>query len=120
MVNEAEVAKIELERYKFHWERFNNHHKSRNLCIKQLAKLKEPKGVIEVLHIEKKYPSSELEFFERAAKAIIDCRKVLQWTYCMLFMEHDTIKEHEKGLLNFQLEELETACERAHKFFESD
>lgn len=85
-----------------------------------MSKLKEPKGVIEVLHNEKKYPSSELEFFERAAKAIIDCRRVLSWTYSMLYFENDQIKGHEKELLKYQLEELEGACERAHKFFESD
>ena len=87
MVDEAEKAKIEIERYQYHWERFNNHAKSRALCIKQLLHLKAPKGVIELLHNDKNYPSSELAFFEEAANNIIKCRQVLSWTYAMMFFE---------------------------------
>ena len=70
-MKDQEYAKYELERYKFSYDRYRNHEKSRNICIKFIPKLKKK---LNQLHVEKNYPARELEFMEEAAQSIIQSR----------------------------------------------
>ena len=56
-----------MQRYIFHYERFNNHDKSGLLVKKQMIKIKKS---AQLLHEVKNYPNSELTFFEDCAKEI--------------------------------------------------
>ena len=51
----------ELHRYTWHYERYNNHAKSREIALKQRPKIKEN---AKLLNEVKHYPSKELEFFD--------------------------------------------------------
>jgi len=63
-----EDSKNEIQKYVFHYERFRNHSKSRDICIKQIENiLKNMKLLNEV----KNYPAAELNFFEESARCII-------------------------------------------------
>ena len=104
----------------FHYERHRNHSKSRQTAMKQIAKLQESKAL---LHNEKNYPVSELEFFDETAKCIIQCRQVLKWTYVVGYFMEGKDAQFNKGevtLFKYQQTMLEEACEIAHKFMESD
>lgn len=93
-----------------------NHSKSREICKKQLARIKD---VVEQLHEVKQYPMSELYFLEECVNEIMACRQVLKYTYVIDYYARD-LKEHERSLFNFQQGELETSCEKTHQLLESD
>jgi ariadne-1 len=110
-------SKDELNRYMFHYERYRNHQKSRDLCIKQKDKIAKN---ITLLHDIKSYPSSELQFLEEAANIVIKCRQVLSYTYIVDFYSENTMNKNDFQLLKFQQSALEEACETTHKVLELD
>ena len=117
-INDQEYAKFELERYKFSYDRYRNHDKSRNICIKFIPKLMEN---LDRFHIEKNYPARELQFMEEAAQSIIKSRQTLKWAFVALYVldkPGGTRKDLE--LFKYQLEWLERECERTHGFLETD
>ena len=57
----------ELERYVHHFERYNNHSKSRDIVKKTILKIREE---VKLLHEVKNYPQAELKFFEECAGKI--------------------------------------------------
>lgn len=74
-----EVAKYELNRYIFYFERYNNHFRSEKLAreLRPVVTLK-----VKQLHELKHYPQIELEFLFNGVESIIKCRQVLKYTYC--------------------------------------
>ena len=70
----------------FNFERYQNHSNARDTAKKQIKKLQEK---VKKLHLAKKYPVSELEFFEECAKEVIACRQVLKWTYVTDYYARD-------------------------------
>jgi len=105
--------KNELEKYIFYFERFNNHHNSLK-SAKLLAPTIEQN--ILNLHKQKQYPIQELDFLREGLATVIECRRVLKWTYASGYYTKD-IKE--KNLLEFCQENLEKNCERLHELVES-
>lgn len=87
-------AKNELQRYMFHFERYNNHGKSMKTCIKHMDKIKD---TMKLLHELKNYPNSELEFFQEAANAIVKCRNVLKYTYVTGYFMESKGTTYDKG-----------------------
>jgi len=79
----------EILRYRFYFERYTNHQKSKEICQKQIAEIKKKmKNLSEV----KKYPSAELEFLQETADEIILCRQLLKWTYCVSFFSEKDVE----------------------------
>ena len=113
---EQENAKSELARYMYNYERWQNHSKSRDICIQQRKGIEEK---VRALHEIKQYPMSELQFFEDCASRIIECRQVLKWTYVIDFYARH-LPENDKQLFSFQQADLENACEKTHQLLESD
>ena len=66
-----EVAKYELNRYIFYFERYNNHFRSEKLAreLRPVVELK-----VKQLHELKHYPQIELEFLFTGVEEIIKCR----------------------------------------------
>ena len=71
-------AKHDLDRYMHFFERFNNHNRSRKFADKTMQDIQVKR---EVLHEVKGYRIEETDFMVKAAKCIIDSRRVLEWTY---------------------------------------
>lgn len=110
-------SKAELQMYMFHYERYRNHQKSRDLVTKQMVKIQQN---VNLLHQVKQYPSSELQFFEACANEVIKCRQILSWTYVVGYYEEKNMTKAEGNLFKFQQTALEEACEMTHKLLESD
>jgi len=117
--NDAAQARSEMQRYIFHYERYNNHGKSAKLCSKQIEKIRDQ---MQQLHEIKQYPQDELKFFEETSDIVIKCRNILRWSYvCVFFMAAKTQQEKaEKELFEYQQTTLEEACERTHQMLECD
>ena len=79
---------MELQRYMFQYERYANHEKSGKLAQK-LKPILESK-IID-LHEIKNYPPKELEFLRIACSTVIECRRVLKWTYAFSYYEIPTL-----------------------------
>jgi len=71
-------AKHDLDRYMHFFERFNNHNRSRKFADKTMQEIQVKR---ELLHEVKGYRIEETDFMVKAAKCIIDSRRVLEWTY---------------------------------------
>lgn len=65
---EIKETKKNIKRYTFHYERFQNHSKSRDICKKKIPKHLE---TIKLLHEIKKYPEGELKFYKECSDQII-------------------------------------------------
>ena len=110
----AQLAKTELAKYTFYFERFNNHDRAMKLAIKQLGQVE---GKVSDLHTRKGYPFTELEFLKTCAESMVGLRRVLKNTYAYAFYLED---KKEKDLFEFQQGRLEENCDRLHQLLEKD
>ena len=63
-------AKNELEKYVWHYERYQNHLNANKHALKSVPKFEE---IIDRLNSEKGYPISELEFLKEGLSEVIKC-----------------------------------------------
>ena len=112
-VKERENAKIELQRYIFYFERFDNHNKAEKLA-RELRPVINNK--IKMLHDLKQYPVKELEFLRYAIDETVKCRQVLKYTYCFGYLA--IMNSQQRNLFEHQQNLLEEACELAHEQIE--
>ena len=71
-------AKNELEKYVWHYERYQNHLNANKHALKSVPKFEE---IIDRLNSEKGYPISELEFLKEGLSEVIKCWTILANTY---------------------------------------
>uniref|UniRef100_A0A453RPN7 Ariadne domain-containing protein n=1 Tax=Aegilops tauschii subsp. strangulata TaxID=200361 RepID=A0A453RPN7_AEGTS len=110
-----ERAKHSLERYMHYYERWASNQTSRQKAIadlqkaekEQLAKLTEIYGI----------PETQLKFIIEAWSQIIECRRVLQWTYAYGYYLEDKVKS---GFFEYLQGEAESGLERLHQCAEKD
>ena len=76
-------------RYTFHYERWHNHQRSLDICLKQKEGISQK---VQILHDVKNNPSLDLEFFEQCADQVIQCRYVLKWSYVVGFFANEYLK----------------------------
>ncbi|KNA22964.1 hypothetical protein SOVF_029080 [Spinacia oleracea] len=112
-----EMAKNSLERYTHYYERWASNQTSRQKSIADLHQM-------QTVHLEKlsdklKEPESQLKFIIEAWQQIIECRRVLKWTYAYGYYlpEHETAK---KQLFEYSQGEAEAALERLHQCAEKE
>ena len=99
----SEDAKNELERYEFHWTRFDSHMKSSAHAVKQ--KETTPDRMHE-LSQKFQWRLSEANFLMEAVEEAIRCWNVLAWTYPIAYyfdssQNLDLFKEQQGTLENF-------------------
>lgn len=112
-----EMAKNSLERYTHYYERWASNQTSRQKAIADLHQM-------QTVHLEKlsdklKEPESQLKFVLEAWQQIIECRRVLKWTYAYGFYlpEHEQAK---KQLFEYLQGEAEAGLERLHQCAEKE
>ncbi|KAM7278254.1 hypothetical protein ACFE04_005388 [Oxalis oulophora] len=112
-----EMAKNSLERYTHYYERWATNQSSRQ---KALADLQEMQHVyLEKLSDIQCQPESQLKFIIEAWLQIVECRRVLKWTYAYGFYLPD--HEHAKRQFFEYLQgEAESGLERLHQCAEKD
>ncbi|XP_027353690.1 probable E3 ubiquitin-protein ligase ARI7 isoform X2 [Abrus precatorius] len=112
-----EMAKNSLERYTHYYERWASNQSSRQKALADLHQM-------QTVHIEKLsdvqcQPESQLKFITEAWLQIIECRRVLKWTYAYGYYlpEHEHAK---KQFFEYLQGEAESGLERLHQCAEKE
>ncbi|KAG5242104.1 E3 ubiquitin-protein ligase [Salix suchowensis] len=112
-----EMAKNSLERYTHYYERWASNQSSRQKALADLHQM-------QTVHLEKLSdihctPESQLKFITEAWLQIVECRRVLKWTYAYGFYLH----EHEQAkrqFFEYLQGEAESGLERLHQSAEKE
>ncbi|GMH18194.1 hypothetical protein Nepgr_020035 [Nepenthes gracilis] len=112
-----EMAKNSLERYTHYYERWASNQSSRQKALSDLLQM-------QTVHLEKlsekqKEPESQLKFIIEAWQQIVECRRVLKWTYAYGYYlpEHEHAK---RQLFEYLQGEAEAGLERLHQCAEKE
>ncbi|XP_014521929.1 probable E3 ubiquitin-protein ligase ARI7 [Vigna radiata var. radiata] len=112
-----EMAKNSLERYTHYYERWASNQSSRQKALADLHQM-------QTVHIEKLsdtqcQPESQLKFITEAWLQIVECRRVLKWTYAYGYYlpEHEHAK---KQFFEYLQGEAESGLERLHQCAEKE
>ncbi|CAA2957497.1 probable E3 ubiquitin- ligase ARI8 [Olea europaea subsp. europaea] len=112
-----EMAKNSLERYTHYYERWASNQLSRQ---KALADLQQMQSVhLEKLSEVQSQPESQMKFIIEAWQQIVECRRVLKWTYAYGYYlpEYEPTK---KQFFEYMQGEAETGLERLHQCAEKE
>ncbi|KAL2512459.1 putative E3 ubiquitin-protein ligase ARI7 [Abeliophyllum distichum] len=112
-----EMAKNSLERYTHYYERWATNQSSRQRALENLHQM-------QTVHLEKLsdkqcQPESQLKFIIEAWLQIVECRRVLKWTYAYGYYlpEHEHAK---KQFFEYLQGEAESGLERLHQCAEKE
>ncbi|CAI9090817.1 OLC1v1025675C3 [Oldenlandia corymbosa var. corymbosa] len=112
-----EMAKNSLERYTHYYERWATNQSSRQKALADLSQM-------QAVHLEKlsniqSQPESQLKFVIEAWLQIVECRRVLKWTYAYGFYlpEHEHAK---RQFFEYLQGEAESGLERLHQCAEKE
>ncbi|KAI3473035.1 hypothetical protein Pfo_029464 [Paulownia fortunei] len=112
-----EMAKNSLERYTHYYERWASNQASRQKSLADLHQMQS-------LHLEKlsevqSQPESQLKFIIEAWQQIVECRRVLKWTYAYGYYLPE-IEQTKKLFFEYLQGEAEAGLERLHQCVEKD
>ncbi|PWZ38753.1 putative E3 ubiquitin-protein ligase ARI8 [Zea mays] len=112
-----EMAKNSLERYTHYYERWAANQSSRQKALGDLQSLQNDK--LERLSDIQSQPESQLKFIVEAWLQIVECRRVLKWTYAYGFYlpEHEHAK---RQFFEYLQGEAESGLERLHQCAEKE
>ncbi|GAB4818029.1 hypothetical protein N2152v2_005075 [Parachlorella kessleri] len=74
-------ARQSLERYMHYWQRWAENDKARKQALKQMDKFNSEK--METLSERTATPTSQLKFVLDGWMQVVDCRRILKWTYAL-------------------------------------
>ncbi|KAJ4840373.1 putative E3 ubiquitin-protein ligase ari7 [Turnera subulata] len=112
-----EMAKNSLEKYTHYYERWASNQSSRQKALSDLHQM-------QTVHLEKLSdihctPESQLKFITEAWLQIVECRRVLKWTYAYGYYlpEHEQAK---RQFFEYLQGEAESGLERLHQCAEKE
>ncbi|XP_044499613.1 probable E3 ubiquitin-protein ligase ARI7 [Mangifera indica] len=112
-----EMAKNSLEKYTHYYERWASNQSSRQKALADLHQM-------QTVHLEKLSdtqctPESQLKFISEAWLQIVECRRVLKWTYAYGYYlpEHEHAK---RQFFEYLQGEAESGLERLHQCAEKE
>ncbi|RXH78896.1 hypothetical protein DVH24_006966 [Malus domestica] len=112
-----EMAKNSLERYTHYYERWASNQQSRQKALADLHQMR-------TVHMEKlsdiqREPESQLKFLTDAWLQIVECRRVLKWTYAYGYYlpDHEQAK---RQFFEYLQGEAESGLERLHQCAEKE
>ncbi|XP_074316175.1 putative E3 ubiquitin-protein ligase ARI10 [Silene latifolia] len=108
---QRERARLSIERYAHYYERWDSNSKSRDRALADLAEIKSDK--IQFLSDNLGIPVSQLEFILEAWEKIVECRRILKWTYAYGFFSLEN-EDKKRELFEYLQGEAERALERLH------
>ncbi|KAI8537597.1 hypothetical protein RHMOL_Rhmol09G0036300 [Rhododendron molle] len=112
-----EMAKKSVDRYTHYYERWATNHSSRQKAIADLHQMQTVN--LKDLSVKQSQPETKLEFVTKAWLQIVECRRVLKWTYAYGYYLPEP--EHAKRQLFEYLQgEAEAGLERLHQCAEKD
>eukprot|EP01083_Nonionella_stella_P084254 233181_1 len=102
-------ASNELERYEFHYTRFDSHQRSREHAVKQKEAIQ---SKMHEFADKFKWRLSETQFLEDAVSEAIQCWRVLAWTYPVSYYANEIEEEtFHLALFSEQQRKLEGFCD---------
>ncbi|THU70816.1 hypothetical protein C4D60_Mb08t28980 [Musa balbisiana] len=112
-----EMAKNSLERYTHYYERWATNQSSRQKALADLHSMQNEK--LEKLSDRQSQPESQLKFIIEAWLQIVECRRVLKWTYAYGYYlpEHEHAK---RQFFEYLQGEAESGLERLHQCAEKE
>ncbi|XP_010912117.1 probable E3 ubiquitin-protein ligase ARI7 [Elaeis guineensis] len=112
-----EMAKNSLERYTHYYERWATNQSSRQKALADLHSMQTEK--LEKLSGKQSQPESQLKFIIEAWSQIVECRRVLKWTYAYGYYlpEHEHAK---RQFFEYVQGEAESGLERLHQCAEKE
>jgi ariadne-1 len=112
-VSAAQKAKAELDRYLHYYQRYHGHDQGLKFASKQRAAAE-----LKMVEEQQTKGSSwlDVQFLLQAAEQVIDCRRVLKYTYVLGYFLPDGSPE--KKLFEYQQEMLEKNVEKLHEYTE--
>lgn len=108
-------AKFELERYIWHFDRYNNHDKAQKLSLKLRITIQDETTKFNMI---KNLPYDELRFMEDAIETITKSRRTLKNTYIFGYYMKDGCKERQLFEHNQNL--LEKDADKLHEMMENE
>lgn len=112
-----EMAKNSLEKYTHYYERWATNESSR---AKALADLRQMQSVqIEILSDKQSQPVSQLKFVTEAWMQIVECRRVLKWTYAYGYYLPEQ-EQAKRQFFEYLQGEAESGLERLHQCAEKE
>ncbi|KAL5707849.1 RBR-type E3 ubiquitin transferase [Ranunculus cassubicifolius] len=112
-----EMAQNVLEKYTHYFERWDANDKSRKKAKLDFKKVQDVQ--VDKLRNKLSIPLSEVSFVIHAWLQIIECRRVLKWTYAYGFYLSDE-EEEKKKFFEYLQGEAESWLERLHQLAEKD
>ncbi|KAL3347811.1 hypothetical protein AABB24_021454 [Solanum stoloniferum] len=106
-----EMAKQSIEKYTHYYERWAANEKSRRKAVKDLKRMGEV-NVKELSELQS-IPETQLKFILEAWKQIVECRRVLKWTYAYGFYLPDE-EETKRQFFEYLQGQAEAGLERLH------
>jgi len=111
--NAAEKAKAELDRYLHYYQRYHGHDHSLKFASSRLEQAE--RRMVERQEAQKS-TWIDVQFLKQAAEQVIECRRILKYTYVLgYFLEDNT---PEKQLFEHHQEMLEKNTDTLHEFTE--
>ncbi|XP_073003157.1 probable E3 ubiquitin-protein ligase ARI8 isoform X2 [Typha latifolia] len=112
-----EMAKNSLERYTHYYERWATNQSSRQKALADLHSMQTEK--LEKLSDKQSQPESQLKFILEAWSQIVECRRVLKWTYAYGYYlpENEFAK---RRFFEYLQGEAESGLERLHQCAEKE
>eukprot|EP00850_Spirogloea_muscicola_P007257 SM000036S13301 [mRNA] locus=s36:396602:401301:- [translate_table: standard] len=117
-----EMAKNSLERYTHYYERWATNESSRMKALEDLRQMLLDKVVvhmIEILSDKQCQPVSQLKFVPEAWLQIVECRRVLKWTYAYGYYLPEA-ESAKRVFFEYVQGEAEAALERLHQCAEKE
>jgi ariadne-1 len=115
--DEAVRARNELKRFNHFSDRFIAHIKSVRFAQDTLTKALERSEVLQTL---KGTGPQYTDFILKAVEQVINCRRVLAWTYAFSFFLAAPDKSRERELFDMQQQQLEQFTDELHELAERD
>lgn len=112
-----EMARKSLERYTHYYERWAANHSSRQKAIRDMHQM-QAVHLVKLSQIQSQ-PETQLKFILDAWLQIVECRRVLKWTYAYGYYlpEHEVTK---RQFFEYLQGEAEAGLERLHRCAEKE
>ncbi|KAK9833366.1 hypothetical protein WJX84_001950 [Apatococcus fuscideae] len=119
-----EHARISLQRYMHYYQRWAENDKARTQALQQKAQASDEK--LESLSEITATPTSQLKFILDAWAQVVDCRRILKWTYAYGYyrfgdqVQEENAKEQQQSFFEFNQGQAEMYLEMLNGMVEKD
>jgi len=109
------MAKFDIQRYAFCWERFVNQEAAQKVTAGDLSE--RIGAVVVTFTADNAFSVMDMEFLPKAVAQMVKCRRFLKWTYAFAYFLKDT--EGKRKLFEFHQGQLEGTLERLSDLVEN-